>query len=733
MHRSRRGAAAVLAMMFLVIFGSLGVAMAIVAQGNLSTADAHLKVNRSLAAAETGMQFMNHRIADAATRVTTREGQITSQVAANLWPQIALELEDALSGGFHNVEEPYIADGVLYAGPVLLGGNAPRFEAVVQPHPIPGEDYDSAYYDRPPYSDMTPAVSNSNPLDASWLRVRVVASDGPEHAAVHRSISQDYKIDKKIPYAILARSRLMIGRNVLIDGPLGSRFDDTHLEHGHPIHVLSDFHGLTDDFNGLLEGFYGDLDANDVDGDNRLAVSSAAEIDGIEDPDAWDVTDDGYITEWDLFLHHFGSESSEGTWRVTRSDMESAGVPAALAGELVALIDTIGDPNRYGHSDGYLDADDRYAKIHGQVQLLANLQDWEDGAADGNYRDFLQGTIDPDYNKAPLTFEADDSSAYQFGPDDFDVGHFRQMTESELMEQAVEQAGNHDPEDSDSPRPLGTYETEPVAFGSEHPYDFFDRPVFENMTFRNVRIPKGTNALFRNCRFIGVTFVETNTDNSDPYYNFAGMQEFDGTPKHPGVTANVDGEQVADTKKLGNNIRFENCTFEGAIVSDTPDEFTHTRNKLTFNGETAFVIEGSSQLTASEKALFKRSTILAPHYSVEMGTFLSPDDPGESVDLSGAIVAGVLDLRGNININGMILTTFDPTNDSGPVVGDTSPQFNTTLGYFGPDSGDLEGGLPATGLGRIQVRYDPTLALPDGILGPIQIRPVIATYFEGGK
>ncbi len=34
-----RGAAAVLAMMFLMIFGSLAAAMAIVSQGNLSTAD----------------------------------------------------------------------------------------------------------------------------------------------------------------------------------------------------------------------------------------------------------------------------------------------------------------------------------------------------------------------------------------------------------------------------------------------------------------------------------------------------------------------------------------------------------------------------------------------------------------------------------------------------------------------------------------------------------------------
>ncbi|MEX1016230.1 MAG: hypothetical protein WDZ31_05745 [Phycisphaeraceae bacterium] len=731
-----RGAAAVLAMMFLVIFGSLAAAMAIVSQGNLATADSHMKVNRSLAAAETGMRFMTYRITDVADAIHTREGEITAAVAEDLWQEIALTLMESMQDEFHNVDEPSIENGVLHIGPISLGPDAPTFTATVQPHPIAGEDYSASYYDRPPFSTMSPAISNDNALDARWLRVRVVAGDGPEHSRIHRSIQQDFRVDKKIPYAILARSRVMIGRNVMIEGPLGSRFTETHLDHGHPVHVLSDFKGLTDDFDELLEGFYGDLDANDLNGDNRLSLANAAEMDGITDPSDWDVTDDGYISEWDLFLRHFGQEHVDGQWRVSENDLASAGVNDVIASELLNLVDTFGDDGRPGYGDGYLDADDRYAKIQGQVYLDANLEDWEDGAAAGNYRDYLQGPIRPDHNHAALTFDAQNNDAYQFDSSDFDVSTFREMVDyagSDLASQAVDQASGHDPDDPDSPQPLGTYVTEPVAYGSAHPYDFFDRPVYENMTFRNVKIPKGTNALFRNCRFIGVTFVESNVNNTDPNYNYAGMQESDGTLKHPGVSADVDNQAVEDTKTQGNNLRFDNCTFEGAVVTDAPKEFTHTRNKIAFNGKTAFVIEGSSQLSESEKALFRRSTILAPHYSVEMGTFVSPDDPDERVELSGAIVGGVVDLRGNIDINGMIVTTFEPKSDTGPVLGETSPQFNTTLGYFGTEDGDLEGELPATGLGTVQIRYDPTLALPDGILGPIQIKPVVATYFEGGQ
>ncbi|HEX7010414.1 MAG TPA: hypothetical protein VF184_10555, partial [Phycisphaeraceae bacterium] len=105
----------------------------------------------------------------------------------------------------------------------------------------------------------------------------------------------------------------------------------------------------------------------------------------------------------------------------------------------------------------------------------------------------------------------------------------------------------------------------------------------------------------------------------------------------------------------------------------------------------------------------------------------------EAVELSGTIVAGVIDMRGQVEVNGTILTTFEPKSNTGPVLGQTSPQFNTTLGYFPSDAGDLEAELPVTGVGMIKVRYDPTLPLPDGVLGPIQIEPVIATYFEGGK
>jgi hypothetical protein len=725
----RRGAAAILAMMFLVIFGSLAAAMAIVSQGNLRTADTHLKLNRALAAAETGLMFVKTHLDTAANQVYTRDGVIDTDNATDLWVATRDLMLDSLSGQEHNISEPVVLDGELRLGPIAVGPGAPRFTARITPHPLPGENYNSAYYQRPPYSTMSPAVSSSNPLGANWVRIRVEATDGTAAGGVTRSICLDFQITKKIRYALLSRSRVMIGRNVMIEGPIGSRFLETSLENGHPIQMVSDFSGLDAGLDTQLQTFAGVLATNDINGDNRININHPTEVEGINNPQDLDVNSDGYIDDYDYFVAHYDAAPNDK--QITAVELNTSG--NIYTAQLMQLIDTFGDPGREGYNDGVIDNRDDYAKVRGQVKVLASMQDWNDGAADGQYQDYFHGPIVPDHNQSPLTFQASESSVHSFEPSDFDVATFRNMATGNLVSQATTQAAQNDPSNPSSPQPLGTQQFEAVPYGAAHPYDYYDRPVFQNMTFTNVKIPKGTNALFKNCKFIGVTFVETDTNNTDSNFNYVGMVESSGSAKYPGLTAVVNGSTVANTKTVSNNVRFDDCTFEGAVVSDAPPAYTHVRNKLAFTGTTRFHIDSSQNLTSSQKQLFKRSTVLAPHYSVEMGTFVSPAAPDETLELSGTIVAGVIDIRGQVKINGSLITTFEPVSNTGPVMGDTSPQFNTTLGYFPSAQGDLESELPAGGIGVVQLRYDPTLPLPDGILGPISVEPVWATYFEGGK
>jgi hypothetical protein len=567
------------------------------------------------------------------------------------------------------------------------------------------------------------------------VRVVVESFDGPTNNRITRTVQMDFRIDKKVRFAILSKSRVMIGRNVLIDGQIGSRFEETWLDNGHPVQMVSDFRGLHADLDNLLDALVGSLDASDLDGDNRLHISNPAEVADITDPDSWDTNDDGYIDDYDMFLSVMDSNKDG---NVTTTELESVSSDPVAATQLLKLIDTFGDPSRAGYNDGIINNDDEYAKIHGQIMITASLADWESGAAGGTYQDHFQGTIVPDHGDAPLKFQADDANVHEFGPMDFDTAALKADATGDFAAQAAAEAAKHDPDDPDSPQPLGDSVREEVPFGSAHPYDYYDRPVYKNMTFTDVKIPKGTNALFVNCKFIGVTFIETESNNTDPNFNYAGMTEADGTAKFPKLSVDVAGAEVTDTKTVSNNVRFDDCTFEGCIVTDPSPNYTHVRNKIAFTGTTEFDIEGSSNLSETEKRLYTRSTILAPHYSLEMGTFVSPHDAKETVNLTGTIVAGVLDMRGQVNVRGSIITTFAPQSpkypgdpDAGPVIGETAPNFNTTLGYFPSAQGDLEAELPGTGMGIIKVQYDPTIPLPNGILGPIEIEPMRSTYFEG--
>jgi len=164
--------------------------------------------------------------------------------------------------------------------------------------------------------------------------------------------------------------------------------------------------------------------------------------------------------------------------------------------------------------------------------------------------------------------------------------------------------------------------------------------------------------------------------------------------------------------------------------------------------------------------------MMLPGYSVDIGSFNSP--PSQNVQLQGAVVAGVLDVRGNTTINGALLLTFAPTYGQAPLIDSQgNPMgnpagFNASLGYFGPSDGDNEsldpsnlptvGGVkivgydtngdgladvgpneaapsgavavPFYGYGRVQIKFSTTMGLPDGLPLPLQFVPRASTYRE---
>lgn len=750
-QRARRsGVIAIMAMLFLVVFSALAAAMALVTQANLRTADTYQHVNRANAAAETGLAWASYRVAQIAKSIMTTKGEIDVTMADTIWPVLRDQIVNTMGSELHLLEESVQLNEKITLGRIRAGPEttAPTFRITIERHPLAGENYGSAYYQRAPYNIGSGAnqftadgnaVTEVNPILGVWVRMKSTGVDG----AYTRSIQSDFRIDKKVRFAVLSRNRVMIGRNVMIKGSIGSKYEYVDQTNGHPVQMRDNFRGLDATLDTWLDTLQTYLAANDQNGDNRVRLADASESANLANAATYDRNADGYVDAYDFFLIKFDSDQN-GT--LTEAEFTAGGnlvdaqlwqlmnemkYPAGTQFDWVQkrVKEPGGDWADASADLAQVDTIDAYAKIQGQILLSASMAAWNAGAAGGAYQNFFADGILPSAGDAPLTFQAGDDQLSDISPADFDVSSYKAMATGNFVQQVASPTAN----DAAKPvvyTPPGPGTLESVPYQSPHPYDYYARPVYENYTFNNVTIPKGVNALFVNCKFIGCTFVESEVNNADPNFNYAGALNPDGSQKY-NLTADVNGTAVADTKTVSNNLRFQDCTFEGMIASDSPQAYTHARDKLQFTGNTQFNLD-SPNLTADQKATFQRSTIMTPQYSIDMGSFTQPADAGQVVKLDGTIVAGVFDIRGQATIDGSILTTFAPEPGQGPLASGGNPaNFNTTIGYFESAAGDSEGELPAGGFGKIIIRYDPNRAMPDGINGPIEVRINASTYFEG--
>lgn len=985
--RDRRAVVSVLAMMFLVLFGSLVAAMAISSRGNIRTASTHLQVTSALNAAETGLIVAQNRISMAAGRFVVEESDMSPDFVEALW-----------SGGLGGWGDYTVTpDPLGYDDNPASMAEALMFLHSMDANIIVESDSDistpimtSAWPEADPAeykSDewiVTPIVAIDAPTDGETppagyqivyaplangtdIRIIVIGYDFQENRPpMTRMIMQDYRITKRLDQAVVSPSRILIGKNVQVVGDLGARFDAVDFDHGDPLVTKSDFMYIDPVLDSKLEAFYaaaGDPDV-DVDGDNRLrpdhpvegpAIPDSYGMDG-SDPDPAsafkDVTGDGYVDEFDIFINHF---DADGDGRVKIDSEFIDGDGNVIDEDLAYLIDSstpdrnrngvygfedINRDGRYqpdqgeefldwfwftddagnnskhysdnelGYLDGYIDLMDRYTKVNGKLVFNISESSW--AAANPDYNQALMGAVNPPDGDPPRVFEANEHDLPLITADSFtesenaiqlaaDGNDFWQQVADNLGisvgdlvgydephesgEYYTDGKGNHvfyprylrlDPDtDLDGlPDNWDTAYFEPMPFNAPTPVDWYYRPVFEHMVFRDAQIPEGLNALFIDCTFVGATWVHAHVDNRntlDPEkpqlsWNEYGKMGWDSHTERPAplrprwifgddtseydpatgscdcppldesvlpeeakppyqlmlmantpidkgdipasqvasyspadydalpdpliITATRDigsGPQlvptrVTDTRPYSNNIRFHDSLFVGSVVSDVPHEYTHVRNKLQFTGKTRFLTEHPTDDNLNpdpdDIPQLLKSSMMLPNFSVDVGTFNSPKE--QEVKLHGTIVAGVLDVRGNAEIEGSLLLTFAPTYGEGPLK-DVSGQpignpagFNASLGYFGPEDGDEESydptdlpivdgvkivgwdlngdgfadlgpdetptqeqfdngavSVPFNGFGRIRLNFDEEAALPDGLMLPVKAVPVTASYREG--
>ena len=252
-----------------------------------------------------------------------------------------------------------------------------------------------------------------------------------------------------------------------------------------------------------------------------------------------------------------------------------------------------------------------------------------------------------------------------------------------------------------------------------------------------------------------VAFIETETNCVHENWNYAGAIEkvedppgsgnFVYEPKYPGVTAELGGMPVPDTKPFSNNVRFESSTFIGSVAGDKPDEYTHWRNQVQFTGETRFYVDAAdpdladqpdaaeivAEITAMDEAFLeelRKSSMLLPGWAADMRNFANEQaaDPEDTpkVKLKGTIVAGILDVRGTVDIRGTLLMTFRPVADEGPLFyGGHTSAFKSTIGYFWAEQDVGPGHPDFPGFGEITLRPDHEAGLPDGIPWAIRVQP----------
>ena len=488
---TRKGIASVLAMMFLIIFGSLVAAMAVASTGNIRTANMHLHVMRAMSAAETGLAVAEHRLEEASSRFIIAESKIDPDISWALWTG-----DSALIGtyivadprdGYPEAASPAgIAEALVNAHSAdvnILTGfefvDAPAVEAA--PTGIQTGVYESSSWVNTPAVLVEPWLDpvNTNPPPAYQIRyaplaggqyIRVIVEGivydfKRNNRPIRRTITRDYQIVKSVDQALISHSKILIGKNVQIEGELGARFEEVDFDNGDPIVMRSDFLGLDPVLDQKITAFWASLATSDIDGDNRLRIGHPIEGgnmpmdqdfdgDGNMDGAFNDATLDGYLDEMDIFIRHY---DTNGDNRVTLSAALILGTQAGLDGsppefvgpggegideDLALLIDE-GQPDRnkngvYGYTDlnndrvyqpvdenpadydqihsvysdaelgwrdGYLDVMDRYAKVSGGLVFSVSASAWENGQ--GPIEERLRGPIDPDDGDSALVFDAD--------------------------------------------------------------------------------------------------------------------------------------------------------------------------------------------------------------------------------------------------------------------------------------------------------------------------------------
>jgi Tfp pilus assembly protein PilX len=771
-HFRRRGTAAVLAMLFLSIMTVLAVAMFAVSGVNVQSSSNLSDASRAQAAAESGLRWTIYRMSTMA-RPKTLSGVITPAVANTAWSQATTGIRDSFATSLASVRGPTNT---------LITVTKSTTQVATSDVPTDGSD-------GPTFRVTLRQLAPADGFDNRYLRV---ISTGTCRGAT-RIVSMDFMIEKKSKFAVVGKVPIQLGRNTIVEGPVAMAVANKYppiLMLSDFMHFDPSLKTKLQAWNAFLQNssvVSGQTVKNHVGYDNRVSVNNPTEYQLAFNAGYRDTNGDAYIDEYDLFLKQYDANSDK---RISQAEFTNSSTGQLYDSNLFKAIDSINgpmykedkngngvmdagedsngngtldaDPTRSGYMDGYIDNGDGYAKLRGQIEMATTAAAWQadSSMAGKTINDMIQGTVAPlNPGDQPVKFGVPSSDVFDLNPANFEqcAEGFRTKSgpnggtpkrQSGVIENAdlsvadvaysvphvtVTAAGTtgltvntvipksqFDTANAGLPaNKQATSTTAPTSLTEQTPWGAtpgsqqatYTRPVFRGVKFKNVRIPKGVNALFEGCTFEGVTFVDmthdiTNGSGAVTYDKNDGMNW--AKRMKSGSFSNSTALSTTNSKGFddGNNLRFNNCYFGGPIAGAYATAYTHFSNSWEFTGATQF-----------ENKVDDTATIVCPQTNIEMGSFTSPSQAPST--LVGVVVAGNIDIRGTSTVDGSIIVTGDGAG-------------NTTLAYFGASDNNTDpDALPEGGYGRLNIRYNPYRALPDGINIAVDVTPVISSYMEG--
>lgn len=811
-----RGAAAVLAMIFLVILGIIAFASYWISSNNLRMSRNFSEVEQARVAAESGIRFFTSRLNSLRSSFPRPySGRITSELA---WNELWVDPNNTTQG----------------IAPVIKAafGDSASYVNTSTDHRLFIEGF--RLTDNRPSSPHFDLDVVQDPADARILVVTCTGQAGDPDRPATRTVRMQFWIDKHINSAVTSWVPPQLGKNSIIIGNtvLNTRYRKR--TEGTVLLSLSDFRDLSNSGADAMFAEFQTFLRNNYSGrDNCIRRQTVS-------ADLWDaavsavgdLNGDNMINEYDVFIKAYDRNYDPLAIdplfgpRLTKNDYgNNLGDDADLFEAMDSLARDLytfdnGDFNHDGtvdkkdqkdfrkdknvspgKFDDYIDNLDGYAKILGQLRIV------NDGELiDPLPREKFHGPVfDPDNPMAPgvlvLPKPADsepdvsetilDPQTYKgvadrlktlsgpnAGTPAIDPVHQKisnQVLSTDLLEYsskrntlgAVNGGFKHEliqitdrgdtgftngqivtqqQFDTENKKMTGgkkkavytidgkwdgNWSFEKTPWGSTTSQGIYKRPVFRNMHFENVTIPEGLNAVFVDCTFEGVTFVQLDEnisfkavgENQVPdTWPWIRTKTTGGGQANTGTQAQLPNPDVAPTSAMsndvrtngstkGNNLRFEGCTFTGPLASDVPNAYTHAANSWEFTGDTVIDTQWKDPSTGETSV-----SILAPQTNIEMGSY--EDGKENLVKLRGVVVAGNIDIRGKGWIDGALINT-------GNAAG------SMTLGYFG-DNDSTVSLTPETlrRAGRLIMRYNQALALPDGIDIPVSITPDPTTYLE---